>query len=277
MIRNLISNALKYTRHGKVLLGCRRRAGKLRIEVWDTGIGIADDELQAIFEEYHQIDNPARERSRGLGLGLSIVHRLGRLLGHEVEVRSRPGRGSVFAVEVNLAPGTPTAHAAQNLSGTVKETDDTSPRTGALLLIEDDPDVRELLEVFLRDEGHTVATAPDGPSALAMLEAETIKPDLVLADYNLPNGLNGVQTIERLRAQRHRIIPAIVLTGDILLGGVRDLALQHCVRLTKPVKLTELVLAIRHLLPLSGGEPQRECRETHRDRRHIQAADCLCR
>ena len=104
MIRNLLSNALKYTRRGKVLLGCRRRDGMLSIEVCDTGIGIPDAELQAIFEEYHQLDNAARERNRGLGLGLSIVQRLGNLLGHRVRVRSQPGKGSIFAVEVTLAP-----------------------------------------------------------------------------------------------------------------------------------------------------------------------------
>jgi two-component system CheB/CheR fusion protein len=90
MIRNLLSNALKYTKRGKVLLGCRRRQGILSIEIWDTGVGIPDEELQAIFEEYHQVDNSARERSRGLGLGLSIVRRLGNLLGRQVSVRSHP-------------------------------------------------------------------------------------------------------------------------------------------------------------------------------------------
>ena len=103
MIRNLLANAVKYTARGKVLLGCRRREGKLAIEIWDTGIGIPEAELDAIFDEYHQLDNGARERSRGLGLGLAIVRRLASLLGHEVRVRSRLGRGSVFAVEVALA------------------------------------------------------------------------------------------------------------------------------------------------------------------------------
>ena len=102
MIRNLLSNAVKYTNKGKILLGCRRRGDKLRIEVWDTGIGIPEEQLQAIFEEFHQLDNPARERSKGLGLGLAIVERLADLLGHAVDVRSRPGKGSVFAVEVPL-------------------------------------------------------------------------------------------------------------------------------------------------------------------------------
>ena len=108
MIRNLLSNALKYTKQGKVLLGCRRRHGMLSIEVWDTGIGIPDEELQAIFEEYHQIDNAARERSRGLGLGLSIVQRLGKLLGHRVRVRSRPGKGR-FSPSMSMLPPSETA------------------------------------------------------------------------------------------------------------------------------------------------------------------------
>ena len=103
MIRNLLSNALKYTKGGKVLLGCRRRKGMLSIEVWDTGVGIRGEELQAIFDEYHQVDNAVREPGRGLGLGLSIVKRLGDLLNHHIRVRSQPGKGSVFAIEVPLS------------------------------------------------------------------------------------------------------------------------------------------------------------------------------
>src|SRR5271169_3119796 len=110
MIRNLVSNALKYTRRGRVLIGCRRRQGKLRIEIWDTGIGIPESELKAIFEEYHQLDNSARQRSHGLGLGLSIVKSLGELLGHPIRVRSLKGKGSVFSIEVPLTPsGVPSA------------------------------------------------------------------------------------------------------------------------------------------------------------------------
>ena len=118
MIRNLVSNALKYTKRGKVLLGCRRHEGMLSIEVCDTGIGIPDKDLQSIFEEYHQLDNAARERSRGLGLGLSIVQRLGTLLGHRLRVRSRPGKGSVFAIEVALPPITAALQPAPALPAT---------------------------------------------------------------------------------------------------------------------------------------------------------------
>ena len=117
MIRNLLSNALKYTKRGKVLLGCRRREGMLSIEIWDTGVGIPEEELQAIFEEYHQLDNAARERSRGLGLGLSIVQRLGNLLGHRVRVRSHPGKGSVFAIEVMLPPSEAAAQRERHRHG----------------------------------------------------------------------------------------------------------------------------------------------------------------
>src|ERR1700683_5463741 len=94
---------MRSTRQGKGLLGVRRHEGMLSIEIWDTGIGIPDQELQAIFEEYHQLDNAARERSRGLCLGLSIVQRLGNLLGHRISVRSTPGKGSVFTIEVMLS------------------------------------------------------------------------------------------------------------------------------------------------------------------------------
>ncbi len=109
----MLSNALKYTVRGKVLLGCRRRKGLLRIEVWDTGAGIPGEELDAIFEEYHQLDNAAPERSLGLGLGLSIVRRLGGLLGHQIFVRSNPGRGSVFAIDVPLRIGAAGAQARE--------------------------------------------------------------------------------------------------------------------------------------------------------------------
>jgi two-component system CheB/CheR fusion protein len=100
IVRNLLSNAIKYTMHGKILLGCRRRAALLRIDVIDTGIGIPHDQIETIFEEFHQVDNPARERHRGLGLGLTIVQRLSNLLAHPVNVRSILGKGSVFSVEV---------------------------------------------------------------------------------------------------------------------------------------------------------------------------------
>jgi two-component system CheB/CheR fusion protein len=251
MIRNLLSNALKYTRRGKVLLGCRRREGMLSIEIWDTGVGIPDEELQAIFEEYHQLGNAARERSRGLGLGLAIVQRLGNLLGHAVRVRSQPGKGSVFAVEVTLPPSEAAAQPERRRHDMDAGRVEGARRTGEILVVEDDPELRELLELLLKDEGHRAVTASDGVAALELVARGMIRPDLVLADYNLPNGLNGLQLTAKLREKLRREIPVIILTGDISTCTLRDIALQHCLRLDKPVKLKELTQAVQSLLPKS--------------------------
>jgi two-component system CheB/CheR fusion protein len=250
MLRNLLSNALKYTRHGKVLLGCRRRGGKLSIEIWDTGVGIPDTELQTIFEEYHQLDNAAHERSRGLGLGLSIVKRLGALLGHRVRVRSHPGKGSMFAVEVMLPPNGTVPQVEHKPLGEDEGIVEPATRTGEILIIEDDPDVRELLEHLLKDEGHRTATAPDGIAALELVAPGVFRPDLILADYNLPNRMDGLQVTAKLREKLHRQIPVIILTGDISTATLRDIALRNCVRLNKPVMPKELTQAIQRLLPL---------------------------
>jgi two-component system, chemotaxis family, CheB/CheR fusion protein len=249
MIRNLLSNALKYTRKGEVLMGCRRRDGKLAIEIWDTGHGIPAEELQAIFEEYHQLENSARERSRGLGLGLSIVQRLGRLLDHPVRVRSAVGKGSVFSIEVStIVAGT---RPVQPPVASVQKTTERARRTGAILIVEDDSEVRELLETLLKDEGHHTVAAQHGPEALDLVARGAIRPDLVLADYNLPNGMDGLQLAARLREKLQHSIPAIILTGDISTVALRDIAQKDCLQLNKPVKPSELIQAIQHLLPRS--------------------------
>jgi two-component system CheB/CheR fusion protein len=251
MIRNLLSNALKYTMRGKVLLGCRRRKDVLSIEIWDTGVGIPNEELQRIFDEYHQIDNSARERSRGLGLGLSIVQRLADLLSHPVRVRSQPGKGSVFAIDVKLS----LSAAARYVKDGQPERDDTvaeaEQRTGAVLIIEDDPEVRSLLDLLLKDQGCHTATAPDGIAALELVARGKFRPDLILSDYNLPKGLDGLEVVEKLRAQLHRRIPVIVLTGDISTSALHDIARHDCVQLNKPVRLKELTHAVQRLLPAS--------------------------
>jgi two-component system CheB/CheR fusion protein len=248
MIRNLLSNALKYTTHGKVLLGCRRRKDVLSIEIWDTGDGIPNEELQRIFDEYHQLDNAARERSRGLGLGLSIVQRLADLLSHRVRVRSQPGKGSVFAIDVML----PLSSVAIQVKDRPPEIDEMIAEvvqcTGAVLIIEDDPEVCMLLDLLLKDHGCHTATAPDGIAALDLVARGKIRPDLILTDYNLPKGLDGLQVVEKLRAQLHRRVPVIVLTGDISTSTLRDIARHDCVQLNKPVRLKELTQAVQRLL-----------------------------
>ncbi len=244
MIRNLLSNAVKYTDKGKILLGCRRRGAKLRIEVWDTGTGIPEEELQAIFEEFHQLDNPARELAKGLGLGLAIVERLAGLLGHTVDVRSRPGKGSVFAVEVPLGQDAsqwrpPEARA---------EAAESAHQTGAILVVEDDPSVRETLALLLESEGNRATTAEDGRKALELAGRGLARPDLVVADYNLPRGLNGLQVVAGLRETLGYKVPAIILTGDISTETLREIAQGGHLHLNKPVKAKDLIELIQRCL-----------------------------
>ena len=248
MVRNIISNALKYTKRGKVLLGCRRRAGLLCVEIWDTGVGIPDDQLEAIFEEYHQLDNAARERSLGLGLGLSIVRRLGQLLGHRVGVVSRPGKGSVFSIEIKRLPNA--AGALPKATGQATEDAMAAPvrRAGTILLVDDDPDVREFLELLLQDEGYRVAVAGDGVAALAMAVRGSVKPDLILADYNLPHGMDGLQLAAKLQETLRRDVPVVILTGDISTETLRNIASCNYVQLNKPVKPAEMIQTIERLL-----------------------------
>jgi two-component system, chemotaxis family, CheB/CheR fusion protein len=249
MIRNLLSNALKYTIGGRVLLGCRRRNGMLSIEVCDTGPGIPGDELQAIFEEYRQLDNAARERSQGLGLGLSIVKGLGALLEHRVYVRSNPGRGSVFGIELVL-PENRTAKPNGNDRRVDEPRVESVRRNGEILIIEDDPELRDLLDHLLKDEGYRTAVVPHGAAALGLVAEGAIHPDLILTDFNLPNGMDGLQACAKLREKLHRKTPVIILTGDISTGTSREIALQNYVKLNKPVKLKELTQAIQELITL---------------------------
>ena len=250
IIRNFLSNAFKYTKTGKILLGCRRKGKALCIEIHDTGIGIADGEREKIFEEYHQIDNVARERSLGLGLGLSIVKRLTDLLGHPIRVQSRLGKGSAFIIEVPLCQegsSTPSAPASHDKDTSLAATSQTS-RACQILVVEDDPEVRELLGLLLKEEGYSATTAPDGLTALDLVASAETSPSLVLADYNLPNGMNGLQVIGALRRSLHQQIPAIILTGDVSAKTIQNVALNDCIQLNKPVKLKELSSAIQNLL-----------------------------
>jgi two-component system CheB/CheR fusion protein len=248
MIRNLLANALKYTKSGKILLGCRRHDGKLRIEVWDTGIGIPDAEIQAIFDEYHQVGNEARERSLGLGLGLSIVRRLGNLLGHRVRVSSRHGDGSVFSIDVALPERATAAKPVDRRNRSDPARAPTQRRKGAVLVVEDDPQLRELLAQSLIDDGHRVARAYDGDEAMQRIEGEYFRPDAILADFNLPNGKNGLEVAAKVREKLHRDIPVIILTGDISTKTLRAIAGADCTQLNKPVKLDDVTQAVQRAL-----------------------------
>jgi two-component system CheB/CheR fusion protein len=184
MLRNLVSNAIKYTRSGGVLLGCRRRGDNLRIETWDTGLGIPEGEFDAIFKEFHQIDNPLCEPSHGVGLGLAIVRRLGDLMGHNVDVRSRFGSGSVFCIEVPLGlidkPIVPIDDEAQS--------QEIAAAHGTVLIVEDDPALRYSLDILMRADGHLTVTAADGNEAIELATGAASRPDITIVDMRLPGG-----------------------------------------------------------------------------------------
>ena len=256
MLRNLLSNALKYTRRGRILLGCRRHADRLSIEIWDTGIGIPDDHLDIIFDEYHQLDNAARERSRGLGLGLSIVRRLGNLLGHPVRVRSRPGHGSVFIVDIlHQAPPGAAPQAALPPPPPEAPAPHAAHRTGMILVVEDDPDVRDLLQLALADEGHLAVTLPDAVAALQLVSRGAIRPDMIITDYSLPGKVNGLDLATQLRRNARTTLPTVILTGDISTDTLSAIAQQGVAQLSKPVRLEELLALVQRSLPATEPAP----------------------
>jgi Na+/proline symporter/CheY-like chemotaxis protein len=230
LLQNLISNAIKYTPKGRVLVGCRRRNGSLRIEVCDSGLGIPQAQTRAIFREFHRLQDGAKV-ARGLGLGLSIVERISRVLGHTVHLKSEPGRGSVFSVEV---PVTAAIGASAPQRGPMRV--DPAQLSGmAVLCIDNDPQILDGMEALLGGWGCQVLKAGDLAAAVAAIQ--TAKPILsgLLVDYHLDNG-NGIDAIVELRKRFGADLPAILITADRTLR-VRDEARARDVPiLNKPVK-----------------------------------------
>ena len=246
VLRNLISNAVKYTDAGRVLVGCRRRAGRLVVEVLDTGRGIPPDQIELVFEEFHQVDNPERDRAKGLGLGLSIVRRITPLIGAELDLRSTPGRGSVFRLTLprGEAKDLPVPVAGTARTGAL--------RTGLILVIDDEAAIRQAMSSLLTGWGHQVRIAGSAQDMLAQL-GKADRPDLIICDYRLPGGDTGVNAIQQLRAAIGRDIPALLVTGDISEDRIRDAEASGHLVLHKPVPNARLRAAIGQLL--RSGEP----------------------
>ncbi len=232
LLQNLVSNALKYTLKGRVLVGCRRAGGAVRIEVWDTGLGIPADRQRTVFEEFQRLDQGARV-ARGLGLGLSIVERLGRVLGHPLGLNSRPGEGSVFFVTAPLSDAASLTSAAE--TGAPPTAPDGEPLTGLkVLAIDNEPRVLEGMRLLMSRWGCVVATArglAEAGEALAGFGA----PDVVIADYHLDQG-DGIEAIRTLRADLGRHLPAILATADRSPEVAELAARDDIVILNKPLK-----------------------------------------
>ena len=249
ILQNFVENALRYTETGRVLVDCRRRGGSLRIEVWDTGIGIPTELQEDIFQEFVQVGNVGRNRDQGLGLGLAVVRRLAQMLGHTVTLRSAPGQGSVFAVTVPLAE----APAETPASTTVPEP--TVTRTGRILVVENDTIVREGMRAMLREWGHEVETADGHLSALNHAETGA-GPDIVITDHRLRDGETGTELIRDLRRLLGRPVPSILLTGDtaperLWEAEAGDFRIMH-----KPVIAADLRRAIADALNSAARESE---------------------
>jgi len=235
IVRNLVSNAIRYTQDGSVLLSCRRRGERLLLQVWDTGPGIRADERARIFEEFYQVAGAAVtvEQKKGLGLGLAIVKRLCALMAVPLDLRSQEGRGSVFTVELPLGKGPPTT--ARSIPG--KGPIDITLDGRLIVIVEDEPAVRQGLEVLLAGWGATIVSLASVGAARAWAEAgdPAQPPALVIADYRLDNGETGVAAIDLVRERFGRGVPAIVVTGSSMTGHDKE-ALEHDFHLLiKPV------------------------------------------
>jgi signal transduction histidine kinase/CheY-like chemotaxis protein len=251
ILLNLVSNGLRYTGHGGVLVGCRHsHSGKhLWIEVWDTGVGIAPEHQQDIFREFYQIGNPERDRSKGLGLGLNIVDRTARLLGHPLQLCSVPGHGTRFRLELPLAP----AGDLQALMAASEPLPVDDVRGLRILVIEDDRQSAQALRGLLDSWGCVVALVEGLQGALTVVAGGFV-PDLVLSDYRLRAGESGMQTLQRLRTQLERPLPACLMSGDTdpeLIQSCRDAGLPLLHKPVRPAKLRTLIRRLARPQPAS--------------------------
>ncbi len=241
VLQNFVSNAIKYTKQGRVLMGCRRVGNKVRIEVHDTGPGIPADKLDVIFQEFQRLHTDG-DGTSGLGLGLSIVERMAKVLEAPLTVKSEPGKGSVFAVEIPLA-----AEAIAPVTA-LKPKRAAPPALTAVrvLVIDNEKTITEGMEALLTGWGNLVSTASGSEEALAALAAADSKIDMILADYHL-NNEDGISVIRTLRTRARRPIPAVLITADRT-PAVADLAVAHDVHLLrKPVKPAALRAAMAHV------------------------------
>ena len=242
ILRNLISNAVRYTDQGRVVVGCRRRGPMISIQVWDTGRGIPLDQQERVFQEYYQLGNTERDRAKGLGLGLAIVRRMTDLLDCKLTLHSRPGRGSCFAVAVPMS-----RRASRPL-----ETQPIAPSgvlaRGLIVVIDDETAIQSAMASLLTGWGHDVVTGGSGDEAMQRLSGRPDRPDLVICDYRLREGENGITVIERMRSEYNEDIPAMLITGDTAPDRLAEARASGLILLHKPVSNSKLRAAIVNLI-----------------------------
>ncbi len=242
IVRNLVSNAVRYTDGGKIVVGCRRRGPFIAIQVWDTGRGISSDQQARVFKEYYQVGNPERDREKGLGLGLAIVRRLTDLLECPLTLSSEPGRGSCF--EVSIAQ---TNRVASPLEVFVNERHGMFS-TGFVVVIDDEQAIREGMLDLLTQWGYEVLVAGSADEAIERLSTRTTRPDLLVCDLRLREDENGIEAIGRLRSEYNENIPAMLITGDTAASRLQEAQASGLLLLHKPVSNSKLRAAITRLI-----------------------------
>ena len=255
VLRNFLSNAIRYTPSGRVLLGCRRRGRRVRIEVWDTGQGIPDCCTEEIFEEFRQLNHRDRPHSKSFGLGLAIVKRISRVLGHPIGVRSKLGKGSVFFVDVPIGA----LPRALPKSGACHAVPKDTLSSAIAVMIDDQESILDGMRELFVGWGCTAITAVDGRTAVLELARRERRPDIVIADYHLEDGFTGVGAVDEVRAVFGSTIPGLIITADRspeVLDVVRRRGLHL---LKKPIKPAKLRALVSHLL--AQGRPRQAAPE----------------
>ena len=240
IVQNLVSNAIRYTDQGDVQLTCKESNGYCRLEVIDTGIGIEEDQLDAIFNEFHQTKTPGSS-NEGFGLGLAIVRRLADLLEHDIGVQSKPGEGSCFSVMVPAVSNTRPAPDSDPADDAVEEI----AGAGLVVLIEDDVNVANAWGLLLEAEGYRVATAASASEAGALIRHLDVVPVLLISDFHLLDGSTGVEAVGDIRKYYDRNIPAFIVSGDTSKVVKEAQALDNCTVMSKPVNTTRLLAAAK--------------------------------
>ncbi|HEX5057108.1 MAG TPA: hybrid sensor histidine kinase/response regulator [Gammaproteobacteria bacterium] len=242
VIRNLVSNALRYTRHGGVLLACRQRGPGVSIEIWDTGIGIPENEQQRIFNEFYQLNNPERDRSKGLGLGLAICQRLCALLKHALTLDSRVGKGSLFRIRAPLARSRPRSGAES------RSADELLLNRKTILVIDDEKEILNAMSAILQAWKCRVLTASSAVEAVQVTRTAANPPDLIVCDYRLRNEEIGADAIHAVQKILKQPVPAIIMTGDTAPERIREAQASGYALLHKPVKPAQFYETLQNLL-----------------------------
>lgn len=250
ILQNFVSNAIRYTDKGSIRMSCRELGGYLWLDVADTGIGIAADQIDEIFLEFHQIKSPGSNKE-GFGLGLAIVKRLADLMRHEIMVVSDPGAGSTFSVRLPIVDNASADSPAQEKMGGRQ-----NPRnvSGLIILIEDDVNVANAWGLLLEAEGYQVATAASAKEAKAVVRHLDRAPDLIISDFHLLDGSTGVEAVAAIRKEYQRDIPAFIVSGDTSKVVQEARLINNSAIMNKPIN-TDHLLAVAGLAILSGQVP----------------------